>query len=97
MRMGWIFCILNVITPAKLTQTRFIKNNKNAPKANVNSPEPNNNPQVTSGGSNATATITPIRIVLKPTVKANAPAIPEAKAKVMLPRFVFALMQLQEW
>ena len=74
-----------------MTQTRFIKNSKNAPKASANSPEPNNNPQVTRGGSNATATMTPINVVLKPAVNANAPAIPEAKARVILPRLVLAL------
>lgn len=68
-----------------------MKNSKNAPRASENSPEPINSTHVTSGGSNATAAITPIKVVLKHTVKANAPAIPEANARVILPRLILAL------
>ena len=34
----------------------------------------------------ATATITPIKVLLKPTVNESAPAIPDANANVTLPR-----------
>jgi len=39
---------------------RFTKNSDNAPIAGAGWPPPSSNPNVTSGGNNATATITPI-------------------------------------
>ena len=48
-------------------------------------PPPSSSPNVTSGGNNATATITPINVADTPVVNASAPAQPDANATAMSP------------
>jgi len=84
--VGLMPCSKNVDTPARFTQIRFTRNNENAPKASVGCPPPSSSPDVTSGGNNATATMTPINVADTPVVNASAPALPDAKATAMSPK-----------
>ena len=75
-------CTRNVVTPARFTQIRFIRNNDNAPMANAGCPPPRSSPNVTSGGNNATAIITPISVA---EMNASAPGEPDANATTISP------------
>src|SRR5665647_1200921 len=68
---GRMPCTRNVVTPARFTQIRFIRNSDNAPIASAGYPPPSSSPNATSGGNNATATITPISVVDTPVVNAS--------------------------
>lgn len=50
---------IKVLIPARLRQTIFAKNNKNALNAGNRIPAPKSNPVKVKGGNNETATITP--------------------------------------
>ena len=73
-------------TADKFTQITLTTSKRSAPNARDIWPEPINMPKVTAGGSNATATITPIIALGRPIVKESAPALPDASASTMSPR-----------
>ena len=75
----------NVATAERFTQITLTKSSNNAPIAGVIWPEPISIPNVTVGGSNATATITPIIALGSPIVNERAPALPDASARTMSP------------
>ena len=58
----------------------LVRNRRNAPAARWYSPLPKSKPNTVSGGSKATATITPITTAGAPVVNARTPAAPEARA-----------------
>ncbi len=51
-------------------------------------PPPSSKPDVTSGGNNATATMTPIKAADTPVVNASEPALPDANATAMSPKSI---------
>ncbi len=67
----------------------FTKNSNKAPEASCSFHDHSISPNVTIGGSNATAIITPIRIAETPVVNTSAPALPGAKAMTTSSKFYF--------
>ncbi len=61
-------------------QMIFTRSRDRAPNAGNSCPDPRSRPNATRGGSKATATITPMRIVETTVVNARTPALPEANA-----------------
>ena len=72
-------------------QIIFIENSNKAPIACTSCPDPSSSPNAASGGSKATATITPIRMAEIPAVNARTPALPDARATIILSSPTFVL------
>jgi hypothetical protein len=65
----------------------FVTSSNNAPTASDRFLEPINKPNTIRGGNRATATITPIRDMEAPLVKASTPALPEANHRLVFDQF----------
>jgi len=80
---GRMPCARNVATAARLMQIRFARNSSPAPSATAHRAAPNAMPRATSGGSSATATMTPTRADERRPATASAPAQPAASPSAM--------------
>lgn len=65
----------------KFTEAILAINNNAAPKASLYNSNPRHIPNVTVGGNNATATITPTKTEETPVVMDKAAAAPDARAR----------------